>query len=195
MNAEPDRVSKAQYARMRGLSDSYVSRLAKQHRLVLDPHGLVLVAPSDVLVRATRHPTRGGDRTGKHTPPAELAVEVAAPSPAGAIATYASTSAATPTLAEAARAEKIERTRKLRLEVAEQAGQLLRRDVVEAETFKRARQAQEALMALKERLAPLLAAESDRHAVDAMLDNEFRHVIALIAGNVASDLVGRAHDA
>jgi hypothetical protein len=185
MNAEPARVSKSEYARMRGVSSSYVSKLHRQNRLVVDDRGLVIVQMTDTLVQATRDPARGGDRTGKRSErvahEAQATGNSAAPS-AGA-GPMASPQSESMSLSEAARSEKIERTRKLRLEVAEQAGQLLRRDAVEAETFKRARQGQEALMALKDRLPPLLASETDERAIDALLDVEFRHVIAVLTGS------------
>lgn len=184
MNAGSPRVSKSEYARLRGVSTSYVSKLGRQNRLVLDERGLVIVQMTDTLVNATRDPARGGDRTGKRSERAAYASPDAgnsAPPSAGA-GPAPSPQSESMSLSEAARAEKIERTRKLRLEVAEQAGQLLRRDEVEAETFKRARQGQEALMALKDRLPPLLATETDVRAIDALLDTEFRHVIAVLTG-------------
>lgn len=184
----PERCSQAEYARLRGLSRAYVSQLRDKNRLVLDERGLVMVKNTDILVDATRHPTRGGDRTGKHARQAEAcsSTKVAASS-AGATPANSRDGNAAMTLAEAARGEKLERMRKLRLENAENAKQLVRRDVVDSETFKRARQAQEALMSLKERLSPLLALESDERAIDALLDAEFRHVIAAIAGTESSE--------
>lgn len=184
MNSEATHVSKAEYARLRGYSSSYVSKLHRQNRLVVDGRGLVVVQMSDVLVRAARDPARGGDRTGKRSERAGyVSPDAGNSAPLSACAGPAtSPQSESLSLSEAARAEKIERTRKLRLEVAEQAGQLLRRDEVEAETFKRARQGQEALMALKDRLPPLLATETDVLAIDAILDTEFRHVIAVLTG-------------
>ena len=84
-------------------------------------------------------------------------------------------------LADATRREKLERIRALQLQNAERGGALVRRDAVEAEAFSRGRQAQELLMALRDRLPPLLAQESDARAISELLDAEFRHVIAVIA--------------
>lgn len=190
MTGEPERCSKAEYARLRGVSDSYVSKLHHKHRLVLDARGLVIVKSTDTLVAASRDPTRGGDRTGKHA--RRDAERAAAPSPTAAPAEPQTSgpAGAAPqtqgdpdamTLTEAARAEKIERTRSLRLDNAVKAGELVRKDAVEAEAFRCARQAQELLMALRDRLVPLLAAESDEHAIGTLLDAEFRHVLAVIA--------------
>lgn len=198
MNPTPERMSKSDFAATMGWSTAYVSQLAKAHRLVLDDDGLVIVDRSRALIRATRKSaTQGGDRTGKH---ARLAAERAAAQdgasapateggasfPAGA-APAAPASAEPMSLADAARAEKIERTRKLLLENATAAGLLVRRDAVEAEVFRRTRQAQEAMLALKDRLVPLLAIEVDEQAIDALLDRELRHVLASLSGATSTE--------
>lgn len=195
----PERCTQAEYARHRGVDPSLISRWAKQHKIVLDANGKVVVDRSDALLAAVLHPTKGGgrgkrrDATGDDsrnrsqalpTPisgDAEAHTPDSAPPPAGA-GQGAQAGASALSVAEATRAEKIVRTRILLLEEAEKAGALVRRDVVEAETFKRARQAQELLMALKDRLVPLLAAENDEHAIDTLLDAELRQVIAVIGG-------------
>ncbi len=199
----PERCTQAEYARYRGVDPSLISRWAKQHKIVLDANGKVVVASSDALLSAVLHPTKGGGRSKRRDDDAEQArnrpqalpnpapgtddanTPDSAPPPAGA-GQGAQTGASALSVAEATRAEKIVRTRILLLEEAEKAGTLVRRDVVEAETFKRARQAQELLMALKDRLVPLLAAENDEHAIDTLLDTELRQVIAVIAGTRAS---------
>jgi hypothetical protein len=189
MTGALERCSKAEFARMRGYSTSYVSRLHRKHRLVLDKDGLVVVASTDKLIEATRDPTRGGDRTGKHARIGTTAAGAgeSLTAPAGVSPTSPAV-ADQMSLADAARAEKIERTNLLRLQVAEQAGQLVRRDVVEAEAFRRGRQAQDLLMALRDRMPPLLAIENDERAIGVLLETEFRQVIAIIAGPVTADL-------
>lgn len=192
----PERCTQAEYARYRGVDRSLISRWAKQHKIVLDAEGKVVVARSDALLSAVLHPTKGGGRAKRpnaatsqpnalqapSVPQVATDTSPGAPPPAGA-GQAAQASASALSVAEATRAEKIVRTRILLIEEAEKAGALVRRDVVESETFKRARQAQELLMALKERLVPLLANESDEHAIDTLLDAELRQVIAVIAGS------------
>lgn len=200
----PERCTKAEYARHRGVHPSLISRWAKQHKIVLDENGKV-VGRSDELLSVVLHPTKGGGRNKRrdaladdtrsrpqvlptsHSADHEAHSPDSAPPPAGA-GQGAQAGASALSVAEATRAEKIVRTRILLLEEAEKAGALVRRDVVEAETFKRARQAQELLMALKDRLVPLLAAENDEHAIDTLLDAELRQVIAVIAGTRASNV-------
>jgi hypothetical protein len=179
----PPIVSKAEYARMRGVSDAYVSRLGKRGRLVLDADGRVIVAATDALIAQTRDPTRGGDRTGKHAAAAAGASAV----PAGATTAAsppqrpATQSIASLSLQDVIRLEKIEKLREKRRENALEEGLLCRRDEVEAEAFARARQAQEALMAIPDRLAAQLAGESDPAAVYALLEAELRRVVTTIA--------------
>lgn len=199
MNLALDRMSKAEFARHMGWSDTRVSQLAKAHRLVLDSDDLVIVERSKALIAATRKSvTRGGDQTGKHARLAaaeRAAAATAADSPLSPAEPSAPVSAgATPpdlgalaslSLADVVRAEKIERARGLRLQNAKEAGDVVRRAVVEAEAFRCARQAQELLLALRDRLPPLLAAMNDERAIGALLDTELRHVIATIAATPA----------
>lgn len=191
---EPEVCSKTEYAELRGVSTSYVSKLGRQQRLVLDSLGRIVVKRTDALVAATRDPTRGGDRTGKHA--RRIAQEAAStpqmPGDARMPEQGGNTRRGVPaafeavSLSEATRAEKVERTRLLQLDVAAKAGQLVRRDVVESETFQRARQGQEALMALKDRLIPLLAVESDERAIESLLDAEFRHICRVLGAATVS---------
>jgi hypothetical protein len=187
MTGDPTRCSKAEFARLRGYYTSYVSKLHRKHRLVIDKDGLVVVESTDKLIAATRDPTRGGDRTGKHAQRVAAAAvepraERTASSPSAPPAAGESMS-----LADAARAEKIERASLLRLQVAEKAGELVRRDVVEAEAFRRGRQARDLLLALRDRLPPLLAIEAEERAIGDLLEAEFRQVIAIIAGPVTAE--------
>lgn len=172
----PERVTQTEYAQLRGYSKSYVSKLKNQQRLVLDDDGLVLVAQTDAVVAALRDPTRGGDRTGKRRRREAPAAPVAAPAanrgPAGdGELSYT----------DAARQEKIERTRLLQLEIAEKAGAMVPRAMVDAEAFRRGRHGVEALMAIKDRLSARLAVETDPAKIEVMLDAELRRVAEIIA--------------
>lgn len=173
----PLAVTQKEYAELRGYTPQYVSKLKKQQRLVLDASGLVLVAQSDAVIAAMRDPTRGGDRTGKRrrqdqAPAAPAAAPAAKGQPSGE---------GELSYTDAARQEKIERTRLLQLEIAEKAGALVPRAEVEAEAFRRGRHGVEALMSIKDRLSTRLAVESDPIKIEAMLDAELRRVAEIIA--------------
>lgn len=58
-------LTKSAYATARNWSKPYVSKLAKQGRLVLNEAGLVDVAASDRLITKTSDPSKGGN-TGRH---------------------------------------------------------------------------------------------------------------------------------
>ncbi len=179
----PAIVTKAEYARMRDLSDTYVSRLGKVGRLQLTDDGKVIVAATDALIAQHRDPTRGGDRSGKRErhPAGAGESQPVAHSPAAPRATNAGLPLGTLSLQDIIRLEKLEKLRQTRRENALEEGMLVRRDEVEAEAFARARQAQEALMAIPDRLAAQLAGENDPAEVFALLDAELRRVIATIA--------------
>lgn len=66
-------MSKSEYARLRGWSPAYVSKLNRNGRLVLTPGGLVDVAASNDKVARTGEPTRGGRRTRERTEAARMA--------------------------------------------------------------------------------------------------------------------------
>lgn len=151
-------LSKSDYAKARGCSAAYVSKLARQGRLVLTPAGKVNVEATDRLVEATRDPARGGDRRPGAVDSGDGGETAAAPG-----------SARVQTYKEAARRERIAKARIAELELAEKTGHLVRREEVAAAIFGLSRQAMEALDALADRLASQLAAETDVARVHALL--------------------------
>lgn len=182
MNA-PATMNKAEYARHRGCSDTYVSRLGKMDLLVMTPDGRVDVAKSDVLIAHHRDPARGGDRTATPALVAQSAAQGSPQSrrvqPAGGELPLGS--ADDSAYKEAARRERIAKARIAELELAEKAGQLVRREEVEAAIFGLARQAMESLDALADRLAPQLAAETDVDRIHALLTQHVRRIAGELA--------------
>jgi hypothetical protein len=126
--------------------------------LVLTDDGLVDVAASEARLADTLDPVRGGDRTGAKKQPA-----------------------ADGRLAQARVEETELRNAKLRLELDKMAGTLVDKEGVKVAGFTLAREAQEKLLAIADRLAPLLAAESDPAKVHAMMSKELRLVAQSIA--------------
>ena len=153
-------LSKSEYAQARGCSPAYVSKLARQGRLVLTKAGKVNVEATDRLIESTRDPARGGDR---RPGAAERAESGAAAGQDG------QRTVGHQTYKEAARRERIAKARIAELELAEKVGQLVRKEEVAAAIFGLSRQAMEALDALADRLASQLAAESDVARVHALL--------------------------
>ncbi|HET6806894.1 MAG TPA: hypothetical protein VFH59_15780 [Frateuria sp.] len=184
MTGEVQGVTRAEFARLRGCSAPYVTKLGHQGRLVLTETGLIDVAKTIALLDATDDPARGGDRTGKPTPPpappasaAHVPVATAGGvMPSGAGQPPAGGSGDSPAYRNAATRERIAKARLAELELAEKAGNLVRRDEVEAAVFGLARQAQEALDGIADRLSAQLAAESDAARVHKLLSTELRVV-------------------
>jgi phage terminase Nu1 subunit (DNA packaging protein) len=189
MAGESRYVTRAEFARLRNCSGPYVTKLGHQGRLVLDASGkLVDVAATIALLERTDDPARGGDRTGKPaaaptlalpapgqvapaTQPAPGVVGDSAPVPAEEGTAYKT----------AATRERIAKARLAELELAEKSGNLVRRDEVEAAVFGLARQAQEALDAIADRLSTQLAAETDPARVHQLLSDDLRRVMQQLA--------------
>jgi hypothetical protein len=194
-------VSKAEYARMRGVSDAYVSKLRRKGRLVLTDDGRVRVAESDALIARTRDPSRGGKRSPGElgaplsTPAAAWTAkpEASAPEPldepagppaseGGAVGGVVNAA----TYAEAQRLHKIELVRKTRLANAKEAGALVLADEVRRLAFNRSRAAQAALLSIPDRLCLSLAAEAAPDRCHALLLAEMRKVCGELAGTPAT---------
>lgn len=161
----------AEYAAHRGVDPGLISRWKKAGRLVLNADGKILARASDAVLDRDLHPTKGGRAGSRAASQPEGQGSGASPAPPFELS-----------LADAARMEKMERVRLLRMEIAEKSGQLVDRATVVREAFDRARRGQEALMGIADRLSPQLAAELDPHRVHVMLSDELRRVCDLIAG-------------
>lgn len=149
-------VSQSEYARRRGISEAMVSKYKSSGRLALDDSGRVLVTESDALLADVLDPLRGGNRT-------------------------ATAGQDKISYLEAKTEEARARAAKAGMEAELMAGSLVRVAEVEAEAFARARGAQELLMALPDRMSPLLAVESDPAKVHVLLTDELRRVCQAIA--------------
>jgi hypothetical protein len=135
----------------------------------------VRVAESIARLEATRDPARGGDRTDK-----PASAPQGASQPAGGQVPQAAPVVGLIYTDEAAR-EKRARAQLAELELAERAGELVLAAKVDAIMFGLARAGREAVLALPDRLATVLAAESDPTVVHAKLLAECRKVCAAMA--------------
>lgn len=158
----------AEYATHRGCSDSYVRRMRREKRLVLAPDGnRIDVAASDALLAETTDPVRGGDRTGKHAGHDRLS--------------DAPTTTVAPLhdrvdLREAMRRERLAKAREAELRLGELAGTLTRAHDARRDTFTLARQAMERMRRIGSRLRLKLAAETDPHACEALINAEVAEI-------------------
>jgi hypothetical protein len=200
-NGELLLLTQAQYASARGWVKSYATKLKAKGLLVMVGN-LVDVAASDARIALYRDPARGGDRSVPPSAGSNVAaalpasVDPAAPrsslvAPAPDVAAGAGsdgTAGAGMSYQEAARRERMAKARLAELELAEAAGDLLRKDVVQRVWFSLARQAQQKLRTVKYRLSNQLATESDPQRIAAMLDAELVQVInELVAADPCND--------
>lgn len=183
VNATADEMTQAEFAALRGVSAPMVTKWKAQGRLVLSPDGKrVCVAASIARLESTRDPARGGDRTAKPATAAQGGAGQPAGgqgAPAGLTATVVPAAALIYT-DEAAR-EKRAKAQLAELELAKLAGELVAARAVDALMFGLARAGREAVLALPDRLATVLAAESDAAVVHAKLLAECRKVCAAMA--------------
>ena len=199
------RVNQAQLARICGVSRPTINKLVAKGVVKLDDDGLCDPQEAVNAIAAHADPSHAASRdtvaariaagTIRLTPtPAipELAAAAgpAEPSDAPAPQPRDPAMAATPAADPGAEITSFQLARALRekfaalneqLEYETRRGELIPRDVVERTVFGLARAAQEALRAIPDRLAPMLAAESDPHVVHQLLDRELRIVIQQIA--------------
>ena len=165
MAAGRELLSQAEYARHRGVSRQYISRLAKAGVLVMRG-GKVDVTASDAVL---------DDRPEKVSEAA-----TSAPVEAGAQAT---------TYAQAKLADMLFCARLRKLEYETKSGKLIPTDEVKVVWFKQARQIRDKLLAMPAKLAPQLAALGEVRAVRELLDVE----IEAILRGLQDDLRYRRH--
>lgn len=176
-------MTQSEYAAHRGISKQAISKHKAEGRLVLDGDGRVQVMATDALLAQVLHPTKGGKGGSRAVSDEQADPPAGKPLPAG------DTTIDQISYTDAARAEKLLRGRLLSIEIAERCAQLVDRETVDRQAFARARQALDALMAISDRLAPQLAAESDPHRVHVMLDTELRRVAQQIADSASPSAV------
>ena len=153
MAAGRELVSQAEYARHRGVSRQYISRLAKAGVLVVRG-GKVDVAASDAVLddrleKISEAATSGQVETG------------------GQATTYA----------QAKLADILFRARLRKLEYETKSAKLIPADEVKVQWFKSARQIRDKLLAVPAKLAPQLAALTEVRAVRELLDAEIEGIL------------------
>ena len=178
-------MSQKEYADSRGFSEPYVSKLKKAGKIAFTPDGKVNVEATDMILNATRDPSRGGDRRPGAVPPpaSQPDGDGSAPSsPAGRRAGADGDG----TYNAAATRERVAKARIAELELAELAGQLVRRDQVDRVVFDVSRQAMDALLTLSDRLAPAVAAETDAFRCAELINAEVREILKALAAREIS---------
>lgn len=173
--------SKSEYAAMRGWSPANVTKLLKAGRLVTTPDGKkIMVEASDERIQATADPAKEGVRRRWAEQKAEQDVHqhTRATAPADDPADAADPAGDGYYDFQAARAKRETHLAKLaELEEQLKLGKLLQADRVTKALTDNAAAMRAALERLPDRLAPVLAAESDQDAVYALLEAEIGNLI------------------
>lgn len=167
-------LTQKQYALARGVSESYVSKLKRQGRMVFTAAGLVNVEATDRLVANTADPARGGDRTAGASPADAMAAEPQASAPAASRASGKGSLEQDAGYRSAATRERLAKARIAELELAELAGALVRREDVDRLVFGLARMAMDKMLAIPERLGGQLAVETDVAVCEKLVEDELR---------------------
>ena len=146
-----DFVTKAEFARMRGVTEAAVSMWIKRGLLVVTDDGLVDVKASEAILDSRAV-------TAQMFPKDDRAAYLAA------------------------RTQEAEaKARKAWMEAERMAARLVSREEVEKAAFSAARRAQEILLTVPNRLASILAGESDPAKIHDLLEREMRQVAQELA--------------
>ena len=169
-------VSQAEYARQRGVSRQYVGQMVAKGVIPLrgrkvDP------AEADAALAAVREPARSERRAKPEPEPAPKPSLPATDLPA------LPQSGDLPTLLLKTRIKsEVEKAKLLEIKARVEAGKYVDADEVKAAAFNKARVVRDALMNIPERLAAVLAAETDAARVHALLSAEIRSACEDLTG-------------
>lgn len=180
-------VSLREYSRRRGVSAMAVSKAAKSGRITL-VDGKVDVAaadrdwpantnPGQMAYKAEATAAAAAAIAGEGDPEAGQELTETTPEKAAAIEAMGSR-----TKYGAARATReMYLSRIAEIDYKKQTGELIAADLVRVAAFKAARTARDSLLSMPDRLAPVLAGESDQFKVHAIMSEEIRRVCNDIA--------------
>jgi hypothetical protein len=170
-------LSKSEFAARMGWSKPYVSKLAKQERLVLDEDGRVDVAATQALLKESADPSKTGvsDRHQRDRVEKGVGVHVAADAPVTATALEVPAagfdfqkSRAQREFYLAALAEN---------EARKSSGELVERQAVENAAFATGRMLRDLLLGLPKQISPGLSAINDPWELERQLTTHLRRVL------------------
>ena len=157
-------------AGLKGGAPSAVHKAIKTGRICLNEHGLIDPIQADAAWESSTDATRGDGHPG---PTVERRGPTSPP-------TAAPTSNA-PSYATSRAIREAYSARLTKLSYEERSKILVDASRVQAEAFRRSRDARDALLAVPGRLAAILAAETDPAVVEARLNEELRMVLEVLA--------------
>ncbi|ALR03551.1 hypothetical protein XFPR_01725 [Xylella fastidiosa] len=171
-----------EYAKHRGVSDSYIRRMRRKGKVVLGEDGRIHVNASDTLLDGMTNPVQGGKR-GMTDPPASGVPPFTVMTPQGI------------PVQEAVRRERVARALKAELDLGKEAEQLTCVDEVNRAVFTLVRQALNQLRGMSGRLRKTLAAETDAGKVTQIIDTDVAHICKQMRDAAAALLKTNTPDA
>jgi len=163
-------VSQAEYARQRGVSRQYIGQMVAKGVILLQGRK-VDPAQADAALAAVREPARPERRA---TPKVEAAPKPLVP--ATELPTLPQGGDLPTLLLKTRIKSEVEKAKLLEIKARVEAGKYVDADEVKVAAFR------DALMNIPERLAAVLAAETDAARVHAMLTSEIRAALEDLAG-------------
>ncbi len=167
-------ISKTEFAARRGWAKSYVSKLAKQDRLVLTENGKIDLEATELLLASSADPSKAGvtarhdqDRLERDVyPELSITAETPAVPPTGKAPDY-----------QKARAQREYFLAQLaEAEFHKVQGNLVEREAVTQAAFTAGRMLRDLVFGLSPQLAPELAAMTDPWQIEKHLTGTFRRV-------------------
>jgi len=164
---KPNRVTKSEYAKLRGCAPSAVTRAIKEGRITtiqIDGRELIEVAVADIQWQSN---------TRARVDSSSAAVVATAPAVIVAHEVGGATS-----YEEARRRRETAEANLAEMKQAEMEGKLILADAVRSAWAAKITGARDALLQIPSRIAPVLAAETDLVRVTALLEDELRQALA-----------------
>ncbi|HSF96400.1 MAG TPA: hypothetical protein VLA52_15345 [Thermohalobaculum sp.] len=180
-------ITQAEWARRHGFSRQYAGRLVKRGLVALID-GKVDPDQADAALAAVREPARQPRRKSRPGPAPQPASERPQDDGRGELLLPAQGPGQTPggdlpTLLLRTRIKsEVERAKLLEIKARVEAGKFVDVDDVEVAAFNRARVVRDSLLNIPDRLAAVLAAESDAREVHALLSAEIRQALEELTG-------------
>lgn len=179
-------ISQAEYARRRGVSRQYVSRLVRDGVIALHD-GKIDPASADAALAARRDPARpvrrkaGGSEAELSQTQEPSAGD--APTPSETVRLPGGAGGDLPKMLLKTRIKsELEKGRLLEIKARVEAGKYVDADEVKVAAFNKARIVRDGLLNIPDRVASMLAAETDEHKVHELLSMEIRAVLEELTG-------------
>lgn len=148
-------MTQTQYAKHRGVSKQMINKLVKDDRILLTPNGMIDCELSDVLLDNFSDASLKNQHTQTRDNVLTQLAEIGSYSEQRALLTQYKAGLA-------------------KIELDKASGAVVDVTAVQYAAFDTARRVRDSILNLPDRLAPLLAAESDVHTIRTMIDTELR---------------------